>query len=233
MLVRSVAGFGDAIVALPLLSIFLGLTDSVALVTLTGFASALAIGLSSWSNINWRAIGPYLLASVIGVPLGIGMLRNLPERWLLGGLGLLVCLFGVYKLRTLQMSLSKPASMADSQWGSSWLTYGLGVFGGMIGSAYGILGPPVVVYGMLRGWTPAMFRATLQGYFGLTTSLIVLGHGLTGLWNQQVMMLFVMALPLIALAAYTGKHISTRLPAHHFERGVCIGIVVLGIMLML
>jgi uncharacterized membrane protein YfcA len=52
MLVRSVAGFGDAIVALPLLSIFLGLTDSVALVTLTGFASALAIGLSSWSDIN-------------------------------------------------------------------------------------------------------------------------------------------------------------------------------------
>ena len=40
-----------------------------------------------------------------------------------------------------------------------------GFFAGILGGAYNTNGPPVVIYGSLRKWSPATFRATLQGYF--------------------------------------------------------------------
>src|SRR5262249_25397617 len=50
----------------------------------------------------------------------------------------------------------------------AWL---FGFTGGVLGGAYGMNGPPLVVYGSLRHWSPEHFRATLQGYF-LPASLL-------------------------------------------------------------
>ena len=40
-----------------------------------------------------------------------------------------------------------------------------GFAAGILGGAYGMNGPPLVVYGGLRRWQPTQFRAMLQGYF--------------------------------------------------------------------
>src|SRR3546814_1460370 len=40
-----------------------------------------------------------------------------------------------------------------------------GLFAGIFGGAYGLNGPPLVVYGSMRRWSVQHFRATLQGYF--------------------------------------------------------------------
>ncbi|MEM7736131.1 MAG: sulfite exporter TauE/SafE family protein [Deinococcota bacterium] len=227
MLVRSVAGFGDVIVALPLLSTLLGLNDAVALMALLGCTSALTLALSSWRDINWQAIRPYLLASCMGIPLGLLILRYVPEAWLLGILGVLISLFGVYNL-----VVPKASTQSTSGSSPAWLTYPLGLFGGMLGSAYGILGPPVVLYSSLQGWSPTMFRATLQGYFMMTLAFVVSGHGLAGLWNQQIWSLYLLSLPLVGIAAYVGTRITRRLVAASFERLVYVGITILGIMLI-
>ncbi|MEM6428812.1 MAG: sulfite exporter TauE/SafE family protein [Deinococcota bacterium] len=235
MLVRSVAGFGDVIVALPLLTTLLGLNDAVALMALLGLTSSLTLALSSWHDINWRAIRPYLLASCMGVPLGLLVLQHAPEAWLLGILGVLISLFGVYNLIVPKASTQSASSTSGSSTSGSspaWLTYPLGLFGGILGSAYGVLGPPVVLYSSLQGWSPAMFRATLQGYFVLTFVFIVGGHSLAGLWNQQVWSLYVLSLPLVGIAAYVGTRITQRLTAAYFERLVYAGITILGIMLI-
>ena len=60
MFARSVVGFGDGIISLPLLSLLLGLSNAVPLVALLALTSAFTIALTSWRSINWRAIRPYL-----------------------------------------------------------------------------------------------------------------------------------------------------------------------------
>ena len=37
-------------------------------------------------------------------------------------------------------------------------------------------GPPLVVYGVLRRWQPAQFRATLQGYFLIASVVGMAGY---------------------------------------------------------
>ena len=42
-------------------------------------------------------------------------------------------------------------------------------------------GPPLVIYGALRRWSPQYFRATLQGYFLPATLAGLIGYAATGL----------------------------------------------------
>ena len=52
-----------------------------------------------------------------------------------------------------------------------------GFCAGVLGGAYGMNGPPLVIYGAMRRWSAQHFRATLQGYF-LPASII----GMGGYW---------------------------------------------------
>jgi uncharacterized membrane protein YfcA len=75
-LVRSTFGFGDAVVALPLLALLLGLTTATPLVALVSFTLALGILLQSWQAVDFRAIGPLVLAAVVTTPLGVLVLTR-------------------------------------------------------------------------------------------------------------------------------------------------------------
>ena len=111
----------------------------------------------------------------------------------------------------------------------AWL-FGFGA--GVLGGAYGMNGPPLVIYGSLRGWSPQHFRATLQGYF-LPASLVgMLGYGLTGLWTPAVSRFFLISLPLVLPAIFLGRVIHHRIPTRQFQRYVHGGLIVIGIVLL-
>ena len=65
----------------------------------------------------------------------------------------------------------------------AWL---FGLSAGVLGGAYGMNGPPLVVYGALRRWSPEHFRATLQGYFLPASVIGMIGYWAAGLWTPSV-----------------------------------------------
>jgi len=97
-----------------------------------------------------------------------------------------------------------------------------------MGGAYGMNGPPLAIYGGLRGWSPQHFRATLQGYF-LPASLIgLLGYAVAGLWSAAVTRYFLLALPAVALAILLGRAINQRMTGPGFLRLVYVGLLAIG-----
>src|SRR5581483_2869772 len=60
----------------------------------------------------------------------------------------------------------------------AWL---FGFIAGVLGGAYGMNGPPLVIFGSLRRWSPDRFRATVQGYFLPASLLGMFGYWLAGL----------------------------------------------------
>ena len=147
-LVRSTFGFGDAVVALPLLALLLGLTTATPLVALVSFTLALGILLQSWQAVDFRAIGPLVLAAVVTTPLGVLVLTRVEGVWLLRTLGVFLIGFGLYRLIAPRVpKVEHPA----------W-ALALGFLGGVLGGAYGTNGPPAVLYGSLRRWPPETFR---------------------------------------------------------------------------
>jgi uncharacterized membrane protein YfcA len=93
-------------------------------------------------------------------------------------------------------------------------------------------GPPLVIYGSLRGWSPQRFRATLQGYF-LPASLVGMGgYWLAGLWTPAVTGQYLRALPAVAVAIFLGRAVNRRMSGRSFLVYVHIGLLIVGAVLL-
>jgi uncharacterized membrane protein YfcA len=111
----------------------------------------------------------------------------------------------------------------------AWL---FGFSAGVLGGAYGMNGPPLVIYGSLRGWSPQHFRATLQGYF-LPASLAGLGgYWLAGLWTPSINRFYLLSLPFVVAATFLGRVINRRMAAHRFVLYVHLGLILIGAILL-
>jgi len=123
-LVRSSFGFGNALIAMPLLALVIGVKEATPLVALAGLVISLIMLIREWRELVWKDTLVLLISSLAGLPLGLLLLTALPE----------------------------PAVP-------------FGFLAGILGGAYNANGPPIVIYGVMRGWKKEAFRASLQGFF--------------------------------------------------------------------
>jgi hypothetical protein len=93
-------------------------------------------------------------------------------------------------------------------------------------------GPPLVIYGALRRWSPQHFRATLQGYFLPASILTMGGYWLAGLWTQTVTGYYLIALPAVVVATFLGRVVNRHMSGHSFLLYVHIGLIMTGALLL-
>jgi uncharacterized membrane protein YfcA len=222
--VRSAVGFGDAVVAMPLLAMAVGLKTASPLVAFVGPTISLLILAKSWRKVEFKTAGRLIAATLLGIPVGIYGLARLPEAPLKIALGVIILIYGVF-------GLVRPQAKLKNE--KAWMPWALGASAGILGGAYNTNGPPVVAYGMLRGWPPESFRATLQGYFLPTGLAILAGHGLAGLWTGTVLKLFVYSLPAIALGVLLGGLLHKKLTHEIFAKLVYIALAIMGAAMLL
>ena len=221
-LIRSTLGFGEALVAVPLLALLLPVEVAAPVAALVSVTVALVVLIQDRRHVHVRSAGRLVLATLPGIPLGLVALRTVDEAVVKAVLGAVIVLFALYALRG-----PGTRALADDRW--AWL-FGFGA--GVLGGAYGMNGPPLVVYGSLRRWSPSQFRATLQGYF-LPASLVgFAGYGLAGLWTRPVARYYLTALPVIALAIALGHVLHRRLDATRFRTAVHVALAVIGLVLL-
>ena len=108
-----------------------------------------------------------------------------------------------------------------------------GFTAGILGGLFNVNGPPLVVYGTLRGWNPEKFRATLQGCLFPAGLMIVLGHGSVGLWTGGVLFHFAVSLPFIFAGIAIGGKLNRKIPTGRFDAYVYGLLVVLGLALVI
>ena len=89
-----------------------------------------------------------------------------------------------------------------------------------------------MVYGVLRRWQPAQFRATLQGYFLIASMVGMAGYALTGLWTRAVTSYFLLSLPLALIAIFLGHAVHRRLSSRRFLICVNVGLALIGGLLL-
>ena len=221
-LVHSTLGFGTALVAMPMLVTVLDVEVATPLVGLTMLTTIALLLVRSWRDLNVRAAVHLLAASIPGIPLGLLILRFAPPDVFKAGLGILLIAVGLYNLRTSVLPRLEHIGWAHA----------FGFTSGILGGAYNVNAAPVAVYGILRGWPPEHFRATLQGYFFPSTLLIVASHGLAGLWTGDVFGFYLPAVPAVILGVVLGQMIAGRIPAARFQRVLYVALMAFGVMLL-
>ena len=223
-LVRTVFGFGNALVAMPLLAMTgLGMKTVTPLVALISLVLGGVILAMDWKKVEIRSAWRLLLATVPGIPLGTMFLKGDYEKIGVIFLALIIIGFSSY-------SLYKPKLIELK---AEWPAYPFGFLAGILGGAYNSNGPPVVIYGTLRTWGPEEFRATLQGYFLPSSVIIVAGHGMGGLWNADVWKYFLLSLPVTLFTIWFGNRMQRLIPPGHFDKWIHATLILVGILLLI
>src|SRR5690242_5646393 len=153
-LIRSTLGFGEALVAVPLLALRTPVVVAAPLAVLVSVLVAGVIVVQDCRKIEVRSAAWLIVSSLFGIPLGLLMLEWGSDRVVKIVLGVVIIGFCAYSL-----TAGRKRRLDHDHWG--WLL-GCGFCSGVLGGAYGMNGPPLAVYGALRQWSPQHFRATLQ-----------------------------------------------------------------------
>jgi len=203
--VRSAIGFGDALIAMGLLTSWIELQTATPLVALIGTVISSVILASQWQQLNLKTTLPLIISTLVGIPLGLVLLKSAPEQIAQAVLGVFLIAYGVYGLLGLKLPV-----VATERFASLF-----GFVAGILGGAYNTNGPVIVIYGTLRQWQPEQFRLMLQGYFFFTNFLILAGHAMSGLWTTKVWNLFFVSLPVVGMTVWLGgianQHIKREL----------------------
>lgn len=220
-LIRSVFGFADALIAMPLLTLVIGLRSAAPLVALMSAVNATTILMMHWQHLQIKSAWRLIISTLAGIPIGLYLLKGAHEPLMRIILAAVLILFSLFQLL-------HPRVIALKSDGSA---FAFGFSAGILGGAYNTNGPPVVMYATLRQWTPESFRATLNGYFLLTGFMILAGHATAGLWTPFVLTRFLYALPVFALAHCIGHRLHKKLPRQSFSRYIYLLLLAIGLYL--
>jgi uncharacterized membrane protein YfcA len=220
---RALVGFGDALVAMPLLSLLIGLRVATPAVALIGLVLAVGVLAGEWRAVQRGTLARMLAGAVLGIPLGVLLLAQAPEALVRALLGLGLAGYALTRLAGL-----RPRRLAWPGW--PVLT---GVVAGSLGGAFNTSGPPVVAYLSTAHPRPDRFRATLQGYFLCSSVLVAAGHAAAGLWTREVGLVVAAALPATVAGLVGGGVVARRVAPERFERLLALTILALGVLLVL
>lgn len=205
-----------------LLPAVIGLQAAAPLVAMVGVALEVVMVVWYRDEIQYRSILSLLIASLIAIPIGVIYFHRLDEQLALFLLGVVITGYALYGLVGFQLP-----ELKHSVW--AWV---FGFFSGLLGGAYNVAGPPVIVYGHSHKWQPKEFKSNLAGFFLIGSLMVTSTHWLSGNLTATVMSLFLQILPAILTGFALSLFMDRWLDPERFRKIVLVFLAVLGVRLM-
>ena len=216
---QSLTGFGSGLIAMAILPELLGMQVAAPLVALMCGTLEFVLLVRYRSALKLAAVWRLIIASIVGVPLGIYAVARLNEEIILTGLGVVLAGYALYALFNLKLpQLNHPA----------W-AYGAGFLGGLLGGAYNTNGPPVIIYGSCRKWEPAEFKGNLQGFFIINSLLVITSHAVSRHLTPTVWHDYLLILPAFVIGVLAGVRVDRYLNPLIFRKIVLVLLVLMGL----
>src|SRR3974390_1079969 len=95
-LIRSVFGFGEALIAVPLLALRLPVNVAAPLAVLVSITVAAVIIAQDWHKSHVGSAGWLVVSTLFGIPLGLMLLTNSNQRLVKGALAVIIMAFAAY-----------------------------------------------------------------------------------------------------------------------------------------
>jgi len=225
--VQTIAGFGSALVVMPILAQVIGVKTAASVMAVVGATVTVTVLYQNRRGLRWREAGRLLAGSVVGVPLGVVALKNLPPGPVMAVLGLVLLAYGAYCLaaaRTASAEVHPPAeNPTPAQRAAAAL---VGFCAGLLGGAYVTDGPPLVVYGSVKRWPKDSFRSILQACFLVDGALILAFHGAGGLITREIVAYCLYGIPGMLAGLLIGTLLDRRINHALFHR-LLLGLILL------
>lgn len=219
-IVRGYSGFGFSLLAITSLSLLFPPAQIIPAIFLLEIAASLHMLPGIWRDVHWRSLAFLLAGTVAGTPAGVYVLANLPEAPMTLALASFVLAATVLLWRgfALKSMPSAPATLA------------VGTATGIANGAFGIGGPPVILFYFASPAGHAAGRASLVAFFILTdvTGLVFLSR--EGLVTRDAGLLALAFLPALAAGVWLGFRIFKSADPVRFRKIVLIILACLAVM---
>lgn len=223
-LVRVVAGFGDALLGMPILLLFFPLEQADTIVATYGLLIGLLLSRQYYSHAKAHAseLKILLFFSAIGVFTGALALKTINPNTLILVLGCLLVLYPLvyfFSQRAFEITAWKKTSAIA------------GLLGGFLGGSVNTNGPPFVIYGQMRRWSPLLFIAMFQPLFLMGNVFNVISYATLGVYDYRQALMTLAAFPIVWVSYMIGHKVRDRIEAH-FSRLVVALIFISGVMML-
>lgn len=222
LFVQGVAGFGSALIAMPLLVPILGIEVAAPMFALLIFTGEIILIIRYRHALHFDQIWRLMIGGLLGIPIGMIGVNTLPEPLVLLILGVITGGYGLYALSGARLPRLKNPNVG----------YGFGFVAGLLSGAYNTGGPPYVMYSSTRGWTPAEFKSNMQAMFFVSSLGVILGHTVMGRMTLDVLQDFMLAVPAMVIGLVLGFSLDGFIKPEQFRKIVMVLLVIIGVRLI-
>ena len=221
-ILRSFTGFGFALTAVPIFSMFLSPVQSAVLCVTLSLGIGVITLPTYWDKNCFKPLIPLLLLTFIGTPLGALLLINLPLRFIKISIGICVvisCFFLVFcRPQKTQSQTFRPITGSIA-----------GLLSGLLNGAFAIPGPPIIIYVMATEIEPMRTRSMMITFFTLSSVLALTTYILNGFVTLQSIYLFLFSLPVMCLGDKLGFLLLKRFGTTLYRRLSFMTLFVIGV----
>jgi uncharacterized membrane protein YfcA len=218
--VRGYSGFGFSLLAVTSLALVLPPAEIIPPIFMMEIAASLSLLPGIWRDIHWRALLPLSIGCLVGTPIGVRFLAAVPAAPMKIAMAVAV-LASVALLRSGYVRKSMP-SKAEA--------VGTGVVSGLLNGAFGIGGPPVVVFFFSSPAGASVSRASLIAFFIGTDAMGLAFLAQQGLLTADAFYRFLIFIPPLLLGQWAGSASFKAADPEAFRRWV---LVLLGVLALL
>lgn len=216
--VYMVAGFGFALLAMPVMTFAIPVEDAVVVAVLLAIVSTGHQAITHRAHVRRPLATRLVVASFAGMPVGLLALNVFEDRTLKIALGVGVIVATLVLLRDLTLTHVGPA-----------LDYAMGFVSGVANASIGTNGPPLVFDLHSRRLSPNEFRGTIATVFVLGNLFTISLFLIDGKIDTDGLRAAAVALPAWLAGALLGRALQPKVPEHLFRNLVLGLLLVTGI----
>lgn len=208
---ESIFGFGGGLVAIPLLSLMLGVRDAVTLVLIFQLCMGLLIW-KSYRQIDWKTAKPMTLALIVGTIIGTLLLSNASVTLLQLLLAFSIIVFLIKAIWFDGFTATHKRKVTSARIAG----LGGGLFQGLIGTG----GPVLTMYLAVASPRKLSLRATLI-YLFFITSVVRLGISIPQhLFTDRIIQLALITLPFFLAAILLGQKMHKKISGELYQQAI-------------
>lgn len=226
---EGVTGFGCTVLALPFITLLLGLKVAVPVLVIQGWLLAMLLVLESRKKIVWGEFARILVLVGIGFPFGIWGAKALPEsvlKWVLAAFMVGVGTQGLVN----QFKGAAPRGKMSPR--TRLLASSFLPLGGVIHGAFGSGGPLLVIYAARALTDKTLFRVTLCMVWTVLNAVMIGQWVMSSSLTPHIWKMTAFCLPFTLVGLVLGNHAHYRINEIMFRKMVYSVLIVSGIVLV-
>lgn len=206
-------GFGGGLIAIPLLSLVLGVKDAVTLALIFQLLMGILVW-KTYKHIDWKSAKPMTYTVLLGTIAGTFLLSSSSVVFLQIFLAAVIGLFLIKSVFFGAITIGKSRNNLSAS------AAGLG--GGLLQGLIGTGGPILTMYTSVAIKKKVSIRATLIYLFFITSIVRMTISIPQQLFSSEILQLALYSLPFFAIAIYCGQKIHHVISERHYKLSINI-----------